>query len=118
MRTLLNQLIFNQFLAILLFSSFFAWAEVSADEKFSFVLCKNNQIVRTIRVNSGEEGCKTVYTKSGVDRIVGSGQNASSCMQFLNNIKGNLEEAAWSCREVSKVKITDLSKATSSSNED
>lgn len=104
----------NQILILAILIGAFTQAEALSEEKSALVLCKNNQVVRTIRVNSSDDGCRTVYTKAGVDRVVGSGQNTSSCVQFLNNIKGNLEEAAWSCREVSKFKVTDLSKAPAS----
>ena len=98
------------FFLILILSSFgnssFA-AEDLKDE--SMILCKNHHTVRTIRVNSSDEGgCTTVYTKEGVDRVVGSGSYKQSCLTFLENIKTNLEQAAWKCRSVANSKVTNI----------
>ncbi|RME14172.1 MAG: hypothetical protein D6797_09420 [Bdellovibrio sp.] len=71
-----------------------------------FVLCKNQKMVRTIRVERNEKGqCYTLYTKSGVDRVIGQARHLNSCMSFLNNVKNNLEKAYWSCKTFSKVTI-------------
>lgn len=75
-----------------------------------YVLCKNSKIVRSIRIFENDEGenkCVTLYTKAGVDRVVGKGRNFSSCRSVLNNIRGNLESATWTCRDITaKSKIT------------
>ena len=78
------------------------WAE-GAKHRQTYLLCRNKKTVRTIRVevNSGEnQGCETLYTKAGVDRSVGSGVNHSSCLRVMNNIKGNLEAASWTCKDI------------------
>lgn len=97
------------FIMSLVFMASLSWAEAAVKENKAFVLCKNNNIVRTIRVSENNDGCETVYTKAGVDRVVGSGRHTQSCLQFQNNIKNNLEEAAWTCREVAKSKVTIIS---------
>lgn len=74
-----------------------------AKHRQTYVLCRNKKIVRTIRVEveSGDtQSCETLYTKGGVDRSVGSGINNSSCMRVMNNIKGNLEAASWTCKDI------------------
>jgi hypothetical protein len=86
------------------------WAEASIQESESLVVCKNNRVVRTIRVNNEKDGsCRTIYTKFGVDRVVGNAKYKTSCLQFLNNIKTNLEGASWSCREVANSKTAVVS---------
>jgi hypothetical protein len=43
--------------------------------------------------------CVTLYSKGGTDKIVGSGRALSTCTNVMENIKGNLEKAAWKCKE-------------------
>ncbi len=86
---------------------------ISQAKTLDYVMCKNRDIVRTIRIEWSEdqEKCLTKYTKAGVDRVVGTGVNTESCKAFLDNVKGNLEEASWRCRDISSnAIIKDLSK--------
>ncbi|MEZ4873640.1 MAG: hypothetical protein R2827_15645 [Bdellovibrionales bacterium] len=70
------------------------------------IMCKNQKVRRTIRVFKNSEGeCETVYTKAGVDRTVGTASVPTSCFRFVDNIRENLEDAAWKCDEVSQFKI-------------
>jgi len=72
----------------------------------ALVLCKNQKIVRTIRVEvKDDKSCETKYTKAGVDRTIGTGNYETSCDRFLNNVKGNLQTAGWKCKDVSSAKI-------------
>lgn len=89
-------------------------AEVmAADSQFKYVMCRNKQIVRTIRVewNKDTSSCQTWYTKSGVDRSVGNGKFFESCVNFLNNVQGNLEKAGWKCKDISKASISQSKKS-------
>ena len=71
-----------------------------------FVYCKLGEVIRTIRtVDVPGDGCKAVYTKAGIDRDVGKGKNWASCEKVIDNIRSNLEEAAWRCREFFGVQI-------------
>ncbi|MGE0528216.1 MAG: hypothetical protein AB7G93_17475 [Bdellovibrionales bacterium] len=75
----------------------------------AYWLCKSRRDVRTIRVHVDKEGtCKTIYSKGGAQKVVGSGKNLQSCMGFLENVKGNLEKSNWSCRDISSTQITDV----------
>lgn len=94
---------------MVLFFSSYTKAALSSD----LILCKNQKTVRTIRVevDQAKSYCKTIYTKSGVDSIVGSGQYSKSCEQIADNVKKNLETANWDCREVQQSKssaVTEL----------
>lgn len=94
---------FAVFFAVLFILS----ASVTAAAPQPYVMCRQSDRVRTIRVTTDEQGqCQTYYTKAGVDELVGHGRNMDSCMGFLTNIKGNLESANWSCRDVSSASIT------------
>lgn len=87
---------------VLLFSSF-----ASADLGESLVLCKHNKTVRTLRMEMGQDQkCKAIYTKQGVDETIGSAQNPNSCVEILANVRKNLEEAKWNCREVKEARTS------------
>ena len=75
----------------------------------SFVLCKNQKNIRTIRITSDEkehDGCIITYSKSGIDEIVGGSHSMSSCKTVLKNIQTNLETSHWACRSVESARIT------------
>ncbi|XGC81608.1 hypothetical protein ACES2L_03830 [Bdellovibrio bacteriovorus] len=91
-------------MTVLFFSSL-----ANADIGDSLVLCKNNKTVRTLRVEMGkDEKCRAIYTKQGVDETIGSGQNVDSCVEFVSNVRKNLEEAKWNCREVKEARTSTL----------
>ncbi len=70
-------------------------------------LCKNQREVRTMRVEIDSAGvCHAYYSKQGTEKSVGSGRNHDSCMNFVNNIKTNLEKSNWNCRDISSATIT------------
>lgn len=76
------------------------------DKAANYVLCRLGPSVRTIRlVNVPEKGCRVLYTKEGTDKDVGGGKNLVSCHTILNNIRANLEKAAWKCRDISNATI-------------
>lgn len=83
-----------------------SFAQAAVEAPLKYVLCKNHKMVRTIRVDKDEDGsCKTQYTKSGEDRMVGFGVNDSTCTGFLKNIQSNLEQARWDCKDITSAKI-------------
>lgn len=92
-----------------LFTSVFLFSLTSlANEmpEVNYIMCQNGNIIRTVRIELFDQGCRTVYTKYGKDRVIGSGQFVISCTGFLNNVKKNLEEAGWKCRDISGADIT------------
>lgn len=95
-------------LSLVLFSVHFVTQAEGAVEKTDMVMCRSQKTVRTIRVTGGGDGCQTVYTKAGVDRVVGNAKSKQSCLDVMRNIRGNLEGAAWRCREVSAATYTDV----------
>lgn len=86
------------------FFSKIALAAPSLNE--SMVLCKNNKTVRTLRVEVEDQRCRAIYTKSGVDTTIGSGQFTNSCHEFVENVRKNLESANWNCRDVKEARIS------------
>lgn len=92
-------------MTVLFFSSL-----VSAEVGESLVLCKHNKLVRTLRIETmSDQHCKAVYTKSGVDQTIGSGQNHNSCEEFVAGVRKTLEDAKWSCREVKEARTSMIS---------
>lgn len=72
----------------------------------TYLLCKNKGYVRSVYVQVSESGCQTHYTKQGRPEVIGSGIHTASCVQFLNNVRTNLEGAHWSCRDVAKAHVS------------
>ncbi len=73
----------------------------------AYLLCKNQKEVRTIRVHISDAGvCSTFYSKLGSEKVVGSGKNHESCINFMANIRTNLEKSNWTCRDISATRIT------------
>lgn len=83
----------------------FAQAE---DKPQVYFLCKNKEIVRTIRVHyeKSEEAFVVTYTKNGKDSREGSGKSFEHCRTILNNIRINLEKNNnWACRDISPSRV-------------
>lgn len=74
------------------------------------VLCKNKNVVRTVRLEKTQEAnqpkCIVTYTKEGVDQVVGSSSSSERCEEILENIQGNLAKASWTCKRVSQSMVT------------
>lgn len=94
---------------LLVLTSFSVFADDAPAKDKAYWLCKGRKEVRTIRVHINDKGiCSTVYTKLGEEKVVGSGRNHESCMNFLNSIKSNLEKSNYTCRDISDTSITSL----------
>jgi hypothetical protein len=75
----------------------------------ALVLCKNNKTVRTLRVEVIEDQkCRAIYTKQGVDEVIGSSQTMVACAEFVSNVRKNLEDAKWNCREVKEARTSNV----------
>lgn len=75
--------------------------------KSTYVMCRSQKSVRTLRVLESESGCRAIYTKQGIDKLVGEGRFSRSCLQVMSNIKNNLENAKWRCKDVSASAVFD-----------
>jgi hypothetical protein len=84
-----------------------AFAHADDVENKAYYLCKHKKQVRTVRVTVSSAGiCATLYSKEGEEKVVGSGKNHESCMNFMNNIKTNLEKSNWTCRDISTARVS------------
>ena len=90
----------------MVFILFASWMALAETKPSTYVICKNNSQVRTIRVEiDAEKVCHTYYSKNGTDKQVGSGKNKGSCDQWLANVKLNLEKSGWKCRDVESATV-------------
>lgn len=86
-------------------------AAFAVDEKVlsqlpKYSLCKSRKSARTIRVvSNAEKECVTIYTKAGVDKVVGTATLTASCFYIYNNITKNLKAAGWNCKDISAAKM-------------
>ncbi len=74
----------------------------------TYLMCQNGSNVRTIRfLPSKAGGCKTGYTKEGgSEQIVAESWSKSRCFSVMNNIRENLTNANWKCRDISDSRIS------------
>lgn len=76
----------------------------------STIICKNDKSVRSLRIDKTDDGgCRAVYTKLGVDQIVGSNMRENRCDSLLEGIRKTLEASVWKCREVKDSTLSNLS---------
>lgn len=81
-------------------------AEASKDTS-SYVICRNQKMVRTIRVDLSNGGaCKTIYTKEGKDEIVGKSGTPDLCYEVVNKVRANLEKSVWKCKDVKPDRVS------------
>lgn len=81
--------------------------ETSKERPSSYWTCSSASHVRSIAVwdrraqnSSADYSCYTVYTKAGVDDVVGRGTWLDSCQKIADNIVRNLKNAGWRCRSL------------------
>ncbi len=80
---------------------------VANQENSSFVLCRNNNKVRTIRVTlSGGGWCKAIYSKEGTEETVGRSVSADLCYDVVFKIRANLEKGPWKCKDTKPDRVS------------
>ena len=89
--------------AIIVFLAFVGCSfvvDASVQQKPSqFVMCKNQKAVRTIRITPDSQGCKTTYSKGGVDEIVENNSQIGKCKDRLKSLQENLQASNWTCKQ-------------------
>lgn len=74
----------------------------------SYYICRSRGEVRTLRLVKKNDGiCYINYTKQGIDEKVGESKSHSTCNTVIDNIRSNLEGAAWKCKNISSSQITE-----------
>jgi hypothetical protein len=75
----------------------------------TYLICKNNKLVRTLRVTKRSNGgCTATYTKEGVDQVVGNSWAVERCSRIINGIKDTLEKHDWKCKDISEARVSSL----------
>ncbi len=75
-------------------------------EASSYLLCKNQKIVRTLRIiETKDSGCVTKYAKQGVEKTIARGTVRASCEKVMMDVKSTLEKGWFKCRDISDAKI-------------
>ena len=78
----------------------------SSDEQNSYVLCRHQKMVRTIRVDTKGSICKAIYTKEGKDDIVGKAASPDVCLEVIGKIRSNLEKNSWKCEDMKADRVS------------
>lgn len=72
----------------------------AADKNHIFLVCERQKDIRWLRVfSSGDGKCKTVYSKDGYTQVVSSATFYASCEAVMLNVKKNIEEGGFKCKE-------------------
>lgn len=69
-------------------------------------MCQHKTAVRTIRIDVADGQCRTGYAKEGQEKNSSLSQQVSTCINVFANIRRNLEQASWKCRNISGATIT------------
>lgn len=89
---------------------FFCLSSAASFAPAATVICKNEKSVRTLRTEKTATGCRAIYTKQGVDQVVGASvRDSSSCEGIIDGIRKTLEGSVWKCRDVKDSVISNLS---------
>lgn len=78
----------------------------SSEDKSTYVMCKNGNVVRTIRIELKGQSCRAFYTKQGVDKEVGKSATPAVCHQVTDRIRKNLEASSWKCKDISHARVS------------
>lgn len=74
--------------------------------------------VRTLRVyetKSGEEsGCLATYSKTNVEKTVGTSRQTKQCQTILEGIRKNLEASKWACKQAASPSVVKSALAANS----
>lgn len=89
---------------------FFCLSTVASHAPALTIICKNEKSVRTLRTEKTTTGCRAIYTKQGVDQVVGASvRDSNSCEGIIEGIRKTLEGSVWKCRDVKDSVISNLS---------
>jgi hypothetical protein len=91
------------------FMLFFCLSATTSLASAVTVICKNEKSVRTLRVDKNSAGCRAIYTKQGVDQVVGSSTRDNGCDIIVDGIRKTLEGSVWKCRDVKEAVVSNLS---------
>lgn len=86
-------------------------------ELVNMVVCKSpgkvavgseaGKAVRMLRMyaQDGDTGCVATYSKTNVERTVGTSRVSGQCQSILEGIRKNLEASNWACKSAASPKV-------------
>src|SRR5688572_25679060 len=74
----------------------------------SYFICKNQKIARTLRIEKTPGRCRTLYSKNGQSQEIASGMNLGSCQKIMEDVKKNLTDNGWKCKELDSAGISEI----------
>lgn len=74
--------------------------------KSKYVICRNDKVVRTIRVDTSSSKCKAIYSKDGKEDIVAKSGTLEKCFEVADQIRTNLEKSVWKCKDVQEDRVS------------
>lgn len=91
------------------FLLFMALLSLGSPSFAATIICRSNKSVRTLRSDKANgQGCRAVYTKEGVDQVVGSSMRETGCITILATIRKTLEAHAWKCKDTKSGAVSNL----------
>ncbi|MFN3454073.1 MAG: hypothetical protein ACK41T_03880 [Pseudobdellovibrio sp.] len=99
----------HKFKAVLFLVFLYSANSFATDPSNIFYVCDRQKEVRVIRVFTSSDGkCKTSYSKEGYTQVVSSASFFASCEAVLQNVKKNIEEGGFKCREEKLASVVEI----------
>jgi len=102
---------FLQFFLLILFliCCFFTCVSYAVEKNNIFLVCERHKEVRWLRTFTAADGkCKSIYSKEGYSQVVSSATYFSSCEAVLLNVKKNIEDGGFKCRDQKLGSVIDV----------
>ncbi len=72
-----------------------------------YVLCKNQNEVRTLSVTMNDDkNCVARYSKLGTDEVIGQSKAPELCHNRIQQVENVLKSANYNCKKFSKAQLT------------
>lgn len=79
------------------------------DQRDVTYICQRSKDIRWIRSFKVEGNrCRSLYSKEGFVQTVSSAQNFASCKTVIDNIKANIEEGGFKCKEALLISMVEI----------
>jgi hypothetical protein len=101
------KIIFGLLLSLVLLAAFPVLAFAKDQRAKEYVLCKNQNEVRTLSVTMNEDkNCVARYSKLGTDEVIGQSKAPELCHNRIQQVENVLKSANYSCKKFSKAQLT------------
>lgn len=72
----------------------------------SYIMCRNDKAVRTLRIDVKDGACQAFYTKLGQEQLVAKSGTPDKCIEVVNQIRQTLEKSIWKCKDVEPERVS------------